>query len=102
MFRSTQKIFLSIGNKIGPATPPFFEKGFIDSVDVKIPYTASVKLPHMWYVRNDKWQIEYLTTSYSVWVQLAVERGEMCVLQITTSKNNVRLSYILSLLDTNS
>lgn len=54
MFRSTQKIFLSTGNKIGPATPPFFEKGFIDSVDVKIPYTASVELPHMSYVRTDK------------------------------------------------
>lgn len=62
MFRSTQKIYLPPANKIRSATPPSFEKGVMDSVDVKIPYTASVELPHMSYVRTDKWQIEYLTT----------------------------------------
>lgn len=62
MFRSTQKIYFPPANKIGSATPSFFEKGVIDSVDVMIPYTASVELLHMSYVRTDKWQIEYLTT----------------------------------------
>lgn len=61
MFRSTQ-IYLPPANTIWSVTPSSIEKGVIDSVDVKIPYTASVKLPHMSYVRTDKWQIEYLTT----------------------------------------